>query len=537
MADVLDYLRWRGDVTLAERPFNIVDNLVISALAYLDLDGIVPGPGAGSISIRQAAVRATTHEHRGTDRRLDIVPATLLDDVARTARFADALLSDYRDDSDESLGMQFSALTIQLDDDTTYVTFRGTDNTIMGWREDFAMSFQVMPAQVEAASYLRAVAERTTTPLRVGGHSKGGNLAVYSAMLLPPEHQARLLDVHSNDGPGLSTDLIDRAGLNRISDRITKVVPEWALIGALFENDPPTHVVASDARGLLQHDIMSWQVERASLKEVAEISRRAGVLNGAIDEWLRDATVDDRRDFTNALFGALGAGGARLTTEIAHVDYGSVESVLVALMRSRPQTRRPVALALRVAARTLASADYRAIGRDNRTLRGVGSLALGIFFMALPSLAVQIVGATGVFILAVWGTVRVSRYVARFRTVHNLDWRFITAQALLLGLLLTLIPRLDVLVVPTNLLLGIAFLAHAWGSSRRAFRRWDERPRRRLQGILHLMSGVLATALGIFALTTAGHVQPAFVLQAGVYLSVVGTTEVLVSMRVDILPP
>lgn len=531
MGNLLDYLRWRGDFTLAERPFNVVDNVVLSTLAYVDLEDVAPAPGAGAISVADAAAAATARGRgRGGD-RLTIADARLLDDLARTARFADAQVSGYVDVVDDVAGMQFSALTVRLDDDTTYVAFRGTDNTIMGWREDFAMSFQVTPAQIEAAHYLRAVAERSETPLRVGGHSKGGNLAVYSAMLLPREHQALLLDVYNNDGPGLSADIVDHAGLDRIRDRLTTTVPEWALIGALFATSPPTHVVRSDARGLLQHDPLTWQIEGPALSEASSISPRAAALNGAIDEWLRHATVDDRRDFTNALFGALSAGGARLTTEIARVDYGSFESVLVALARSRAQTRRPAVIALRVAARSVAAVDYRRLLHENRARQSIAFLILGVFFMVVPSLAVQIVGSVAVLVLGIWGTFRVGRYVLRFRTLHNIGWRLVTALALLLGALLAGISRLDVLVVPTNLLLGVAFLAQAWTSARRAQRSASTRPPARLRSAVLLASAIVAAILGVGALTTAGQVLPAFVQQAGAYIVVVAATQILTTAR------
>ncbi|MFT8394467.1 Mbeg1-like protein [Propionibacterium sp.] len=531
MANIRDYLHWRGDLTLAERPFNIVDNVVLSALAYIELDGAVPAPGCGVISVRQAAAWLASHGPGHSRDRLTIVDAGFLDDLANTERFGSALLGDHVDVIDDVAGMQFSALTIQLDDATTYVAFRGTDNTIMGWREDFAMSFQVTSAQAEAVHYLAAVAEHTERPLRVGGHSKGGNLAVYSAMLLPPVHQARLLDVYTNDGPGLSSDIVDRAGLDRIGDRLTKVVPEWALIGALFETDSPTHIVASDAHGLLQHHPLSWQVEGAALSEVSAISRRAAAVNLVIDKWLEDASFEDRKSFTNALFGALSAGGAQLTTEIARIDYGSFESVLVALGHSRTQTKGPALVGLRVAARLIAAVDYRALLRENRTIMSIGFVFLGIFFMAVPSLAVQLVGSCAVFVLAVWGTVRASRFISRFRVVHRIGWWFVIAQALMLGLLFATIPRLDILVMPTNLLLGFAFLAHAWGRMRRAFRALQRRRRQPVRGTMLFLSGIAATLFGIVALTTAGHVLPTFVLQAGAYLVVVGTVEIFVTMR------
>ncbi|HEY0188509.1 MAG TPA: Mbeg1-like protein [Cellulomonas sp.] len=528
MPNLLDYLRWRGDLRLDERPFTLVDNLVLSALAYLDLDGLVPAPGAGEVTLGDAAAQVASRRGRPDDGRLPALDARFPEQLARSPRFAGARLSDHVDVLDPEARLQFSAVTIRLEDATTYVAFRGTDNTITGWHEDFAMSFQVTAAQVEAARYLAAIADRGTGPLRVGGHSKGGNLAVYAAMLLPPGQQARLLDVFSNDGPGLSAELVDPDGLDRISDRLTKIVPEQVVIGALFETAAATHVVASDARGLLQHDLQTWQVDGPGLREVARVAPTAAALNGAIEAWLRDATPADRRELTDALFGALGAGGARLTTQIARVQYGSVESVVLALARTRRSTRRPTALAVRVAVRSVAAVDLRALVRRGSFVRSISAVLLGAFFMIVPELAVQIVGSMSALVLAGWGTVRMSRYLARFRTVHRIGWRLVAAQVVLLGLLLAVISRLDVLVVPTNLLLGCAFLVRSWTSARRVHLRSCARPER-LRALALLVSSVVAAFLGVGALTTVGHVEPDFVRQAGAYLVLVGSAGILLS--------
>jgi hypothetical protein len=153
--------------------------------------------------------------------------------MGQRARFADALLSSYVDIIGSESGMQFAALTIQLDDGTAFVAYRGTDNSVAGWREDFTMSFQVVPAQRHALQYLQSAQERLREPIRVGGHSKGGNLALYAAANVRTTTQQRILAIYNNDSPGLSPDVADETALLHLRDRITTIVPEFAVIGLL----------------------------------------------------------------------------------------------------------------------------------------------------------------------------------------------------------------------------------------------------------------------------------------------------------------
>lgn len=534
MTNLQDYVRWRGDITFADSPFTIVDNLVLSALAYVDLGGIVPAPGHGAVSVREAA-RGAADPARSWDadaaRRLTIVPGSLLADLGASRRFGEALLADYVDLIDSDGGAQFAAVTVHLGDGTTYVAFRGTDNTIMGWREDFAMSFEIVPAQMLASSYLRDVADRTVAPMRVGGHSKGGNLALHSVMNLPPRAQDRVVAVHNNDGPGLSPELGKAGDLTRVADRVVTIVPRFAIIGLLFQGDADVLVVDSSARGLMQHDIMSWQVEGTGLCALPAIAPAAVVIGHGIDSWLEEASQDDRREFTDAFFAALSAGGAKLTSDISMTDHGSFESVLFALARSRRRTRRTSRLAVRAAVRAVREVNFRELVRRRATLRAEAMAFVGLVLLCVPGYSVQILASFAVLILATWGTVRFARYVHRFRRQHGVRWWHVALQATLLLALLTALTRTDALVVPTNLLLGIAFLVNGWTTSKRALVMLHRPPRHRGRGRWLLVSAVVSSLFGIVALSTAGEVLHLFVMQAGQYLVVVGAVELFLMAR------
>ena len=206
MANILEYLDWRGDLTLSERPFNEVDNLILAEICYLDFSGFVPAGFQTQQVTLQAAASAYFTAHPETNMGVlvpDQIPV-LVEHAAKTARFGDIRLLGYVNRIDEETQTQFSAVTMLLPDGSAYVAFRGTDDTIVGWKEDFNMAFTPeIPAQKYAAEYLRQVsAALPFRPLLVGGHSKGGNLAVYASVFCGQEVQKRILAVYNNDGPG-----------------------------------------------------------------------------------------------------------------------------------------------------------------------------------------------------------------------------------------------------------------------------------------------------------------------------------------------
>ena len=276
MSNVHDYLRWRGDLTFAERPFNDVDNIVLSALAYLDFSGVVPDElQGGSVCLRDACCQLI--EAGGGDvtpyvRSLARVDTPLIELIAHSRRFGDARLRAFVDVMDEPLTEQFCAVEAVLPDAGSYVAFRGTDNTLVGWRENFTLSFEVTEAQREAAIYLRHAlrrAEFDNLSVRVGGHSKGGNLAEYAVLSCTAEETERVVAVYSNDGPGMAPEVIPQDGRAILGDRLRRIIPSYSLVGMLFAKDTdPCIVVASNSTGIGQHDLTTWQVLPDSMEEV-----------------------------------------------------------------------------------------------------------------------------------------------------------------------------------------------------------------------------------------------------------------------------
>ena len=186
MGNLLDYLAWRGDLPLERDPFNSVDALLLSCLSYVDFADVAPGMGEGKITLEEASERFfTLHspEELAQDKSFISFAPSMLKALADSDRFKDAYILNYVNDTDISREIQFSAIEIDTSDGATFISFRGTDDTIIGWKEDFNLSFMTVPAEDEAVAYLKKVADGKNNTVRIGGHSKGGHLAVYSAAL------------------------------------------------------------------------------------------------------------------------------------------------------------------------------------------------------------------------------------------------------------------------------------------------------------------------------------------------------------------
>ncbi|NGZ77653.1 Mbeg1-like protein [Saccharibacillus alkalitolerans] len=278
MGDMITYLKWRGDLSLKERPFNEVDNLILSSISYFDWEGILPDPTEKrSVTVQEAW--EALHEKEAAPtlerfRRLNIIDEALLQAMADSERFKNVKLSCFVERMDEIEVTQFAALMAELDDDTCYIAYRGTDNSILGWREDFSLSFQTVSAQLHALEYLESVV-RPGRSYRVGGHSKGGNLAMYAAMMCSESANDRIIEVYNNDGPGFCQDLPCAAHYDRIKHKLIRLVPEFSVIGMLFASqDSDLRIVGSRAEGLKQHLPLTWEVERSAFVSKPDLTKR-----------------------------------------------------------------------------------------------------------------------------------------------------------------------------------------------------------------------------------------------------------------------
>ena len=350
MANILDYLDWRGDLQISERGFNEVDNLLLAELCYLDFGGIVPPGFDAPVPLQEAMRRYDVlreHESMGV-----LVPDQIPElgrRMAASARFSGLLLCGYENKIDDETQTQFSALTLLLPDGTAYVAFRGTDDTIVGWKEDFNLAFlPVVPAQRMAVQYLQAAAAVfSERPLRVGGHSKGGNLAVYSAVFCSEAVQNQLMQVYNNDGPGFAKPLVGTPEHTRVADRILTVVPQSSVVGQLLEHEQNVEIVRSDAEGMLQHDGFSWQVVGDHFIHLDGFSREGKVIDETLESWEGSLSPKQREAFADALYTVLTASGAQTRSDLNGDKLKSAVTMLKTYSNLDRETRQLLSGSLR----------------------------------------------------------------------------------------------------------------------------------------------------------------------------------------------
>lgn len=308
MADMFSYLKWRGDILLTQLPLNNADALILSVLSYVRFDEIVPGEMDTSITLTAAAEQLLALPDPNTRSR---VPndLELLKAAAATERFGQIQLTHYQNTFIPEEDTQFAAVTFLLPDGTAFLSFRGTDSSLVGWKEDFNMTFQdSIPSQRLAKEYTELFAFAAKVPLRLGGHSKGGNLAVYAAAKADSTTQDRILQIFNHDGPGFIEPMVSDPGYLAIVPKIHTFLPQSSVFGMLLERREPVTIIRSSQVGLLQHDPYSWEIMGKDFLVMEELTPDSRFLDRTFTTWLAGMGREERSAFFDTLFDLLMVG-------------------------------------------------------------------------------------------------------------------------------------------------------------------------------------------------------------------------------------
>lgn len=313
MANLLDYIAWRGDLKLQQIPQNEVDCLIFSWLSYIAFDGIVSEDFNTTISLRDAATQFLKKKKARSENDRELLKV-----VSQSARFSKLQLCGYVNHINLAQEKQFAALCIRLEDGTCFISYRGTDNTLVGWKEDFNMSFMSpVPAQQEAVAYLQKAAERLPGALLLGGHSKGGNLAVFAGAFCGPKIQNRIMQVYNNDGPGFLSSVLQREGYQRISPKIKTFIPQTSVIGLLLEHEEPHVVVHSTQVGIMQHDLHSWEVMRNHFIYLETTDKQSKFVDMTLKNWVSQMQPAQRERLVDILFDVLESTKVKTVAELS----------------------------------------------------------------------------------------------------------------------------------------------------------------------------------------------------------------------------
>lgn len=352
MANIFDYMKWR-DLKLEQVEFNEIDNLILSRLSYFPFDGYINE--GEEITIKEAYRR---YQETGTTGRIlqqediDLYPI-----LANSTRFGNMILTSYVNKIDPIQEKQFSAITILMEDDTMYVSYRGTDNTIIGWKEDFNMSFsELVPAQTDSVEYLEKVAKQyNKRKIRVGGHSKGGNLAVYAATFVKPETQKRIINVYNNDGPGFCDKIIASQEYHTILDRVHTYIPQTSIIGRLLNHQEKTTILKSTQTGIMQHDVYSWQVLGGKFVK-DELTNSSEFIDKTITNWLKEVSPEQREKFIDTIFEILNTTQAETLSEIKSKAFSNAKTMVKTYQSLDAETKKIITKTLE---------EFLRIGKSN----------------------------------------------------------------------------------------------------------------------------------------------------------------------------
>jgi hypothetical protein len=329
MANIVDYLKWRGDVPFDIAPFNEVDALVLCELVYSPFDGLVPGPGLKEkISIEDVTTKLFEkypEEELINKKTLTRLAPFLLKEMVHSGRFGGTKLCGFTNEVDSDNQSQFSVCTFYLPDGTIFVAFRGTDDTLVGWKEDFNMCFsEGTGGQLKAVEYLNTNLARTMKPIRIGGHSKGGNFAVYGSAFSKPHIKDSIIDIYNFDGPGFIPELLKRPEYKQNVKKVHKFIPEESMIGLLLYTKSRTLVVGSDSKGINQHDPMSWLVTKNGFEYRDKVASSSEVIDEIITNWALSVDYETRAAFGDIFFSSLESSGA---TKLSQITSSKVKSV------------------------------------------------------------------------------------------------------------------------------------------------------------------------------------------------------------------
>jgi hypothetical protein len=312
MNSIIDYAQ-QTPQTFREKPFGIPDAMILAQLAYLDFAAL-PFPSSMSLGemILQPGWEAMIHISGEIDLKKALFAA-----VAYSPRFKNIIPYGYRSDLSETEQKQFSAVTFLIEPDFSVVSFRGTDSTVIGWKENLDMSYmQRVPAQKESADYLKTSAAHTLGDIIVTGHSKGGNLAVFSCANCAWHVRRRIKKIYNFDGPGFKEEVYRTAGYRKIGGRITTVIPQSSVVGLLLKQRSDYLIVKSEAKGFGQHSLHSWIFDGGTIDCAQALNSDAVFWDKTLDDWLAGLSFDERKMFVDALYGIVRQKGIQYVDEL-----------------------------------------------------------------------------------------------------------------------------------------------------------------------------------------------------------------------------
>lgn len=341
MGTIIDYMKEYGKYTFQEKPFQEVDSLVLSQFSYLKFDGLVTESDE-MVDIKYL-FRHKDYENLYADERYREDNTKLFLAMLGSKRFGKLKMNHYVNHIDKETETQFSAITLKLEDGTFYVAYRGTDENMIGWKEDLNLAFsEPVPAQLMSVEYLNRTAKQITEPFYVGGHSKGGNLAIYAAMNCEKQVQDRIKAIYSHDGPGFRPEVMESCGYEKIENRVRRTIPHSSLVGLILYSKGAYRVVESRSIGLAQHNPYTWLIQGDDFKIVNHVYSGRMFMDCALNEWILSLNQEQMRVFVDTLFEVVMASEADNLIDFTANWKKSMQGIMTAARQIDSETTKTI---------------------------------------------------------------------------------------------------------------------------------------------------------------------------------------------------
>lgn len=335
MGNMIDYVRENGCWTFDERPFSEVDSLVLSQLSYLNFQQ------DNSVHLLKELFVQVPPEQLTEGTFNPSANEELIAAIAGSKRFGSISSAHFVIETDSEAEKQFCAVTFRLSESLHYIAFRGTDASLIGWKEDFNLAFsKSVPSQKAAAAYFRNIAQKYAGFFILGGHSKGGNLAVYAAVTA--EKNNRIIAVYNHDGPGFLPEVFALDSYRAMSSRIHKTVPQTAVVGLILEQHEHYTVVSSNSFAFMQHDPFTWIVKDGRFIHIKEVDLLSKYTNRAINSWINSMDTDTRKTFIDALYSIISSANASTFSDLIASWQTNIKLIYSQIKTTDPNVRKLV---------------------------------------------------------------------------------------------------------------------------------------------------------------------------------------------------
>ncbi len=318
MSNIIDYIKWRGDITFDMDPFNEIDSLIFAELSYFPFEYVIEDGGNGEFLPELA--KKIFSKPEGEIKIGYLIPEKEIREILRliieTQRYKYVKLKDYIAILSKEEEKQFCGMCFEISENTVCVAYRGTDDSLIGWKEDFNMSFNApIPAQIEATRYINRISSNAKK-IYVCGHSKGGNLATYASLTSYPETKIKIASVYDFDGPGFRSDFLKNLNDDEIKSKITKYLPQSSIVGMIYDSVSTYIPVKSTGKGMYQHDAFRWQVLNKSFDLAESVDKSSLEVHDLLNKWTLSMSKEERVEFVEALYRLLTVNDSATVTDI-----------------------------------------------------------------------------------------------------------------------------------------------------------------------------------------------------------------------------